>query len=56
MCRHPCAPYALAWGSSTIVAAGCDRRVLVYNKDGETILFAHMKSKVLTLLCVLQAR
>ena len=36
-CRHPCPPYALAWGSSTIMAAGCDRRVLVYGANGELL-------------------
>jgi len=35
LCRHPCPPYALAWGSSTIMAAGCDKRVLVYSTSGE---------------------
>ena len=37
LCRHPCPPYALAWGSSTIMAAGCDRRVLVYGANGELV-------------------
>ena len=37
LCRHPCPPYALAWGSSTIMAAGCDRRVLVYGANGELL-------------------
>ena len=35
ICRHPCPPYALAWGVSTIIAAGCDRRALVYGSKGE---------------------
>ena len=35
VCCHTCAPTALVWTSSTIVAAGCDRRVLVYALDGE---------------------
>ena len=34
VCKHSCPPYALAWGASTIMAAGCDRRVLVYNYSG----------------------
>ena len=32
--KHSCAPYALAWGSS-IVAAGCDKRIIMYSPDGE---------------------
>ncbi|XP_039273606.2 intraflagellar transport protein 172 homolog [Styela clava] len=34
---HPCPPYALAWGTNSIVAAGCDRRVIVYGKDARVI-------------------
>jgi len=37
LCRHPCPPYALAWGSSTIMAAGCDKRVLVYSTSGKVV-------------------
>lgn len=37
LCKHPCPPYALCWGSS-IVAAGCDKRIIAYGKEGETIL------------------
>ena len=35
--RHPCAPYSLCWGSS-IVAAGCDKRVIAYGKEGQYCL------------------
>ena len=42
LCKHPCPPYALCWGSS-IVAAGCDKRIIAYGKEGETIQYiAHM--------------
>ena len=34
ICRHPCPPYALAWASNAFVAAGCDKRVFAYGKDG----------------------
>ncbi|XP_078486595.1 intraflagellar transport protein 172 homolog [Ciona intestinalis] len=34
---HSCPPYALAWATSSIVVAGCDRRVVVYNKEGRPI-------------------
>ncbi|KAL5460471.1 hypothetical protein EMCRGX_G033922 [Ephydatia muelleri] len=35
ICRHPCPPYALAWGTSTFMAAGCDKRVIVYGNNGK---------------------
>lgn len=38
LCKHPSPPYALCWGSS-IVAAGCDKRIIAYGKEGETIPF-----------------
>ena len=31
--KHSCPPYALCWGSS-IVAAGCDKRIVAYGKEG----------------------
>lgn len=35
---HPSAPYALAWGASnTIIAAGCDKRIYVYSRDGRVL-------------------
>ncbi|NWW87428.1 IF172 protein, partial [Rhynochetos jubatus] len=34
---HPCAPYALAWASNSVVAAGCDKRIVAYGKEGGVI-------------------
>ncbi|XP_033644927.1 intraflagellar transport protein 172 homolog [Asterias rubens] len=34
ICTHPCPPYALCWAGSSIVAAGCDKRITVYGKEG----------------------
>ena len=34
MVVHPVPPYALAWAAGFVLAAGCDRRVTVYEKDG----------------------
>lgn len=31
-----CSPYALCWGSS-IVAAGCDKRIIAYGKEGRVL-------------------
>ncbi|XP_014675210.1 PREDICTED: intraflagellar transport protein 172 homolog [Priapulus caudatus] len=31
---HPSPPYALAWTANSIIAAGCDKRVLAYGKEG----------------------
>ncbi|XP_015754892.1 PREDICTED: intraflagellar transport protein 172 homolog [Acropora digitifera] len=36
ICKHPCSPYALCWGSS-IVAAGCDKRIIAYGKEGRVL-------------------
>lgn len=35
--KHSCEPYALCWGSS-IIAAGCDRKVVVYGDDGTHVV------------------
>ena len=35
VCKHSCAPYALSWTSSSIMAAGCDRRVKIYSHAGK---------------------
>ncbi|CAF2971057.1 unnamed protein product [Rotaria sp. Silwood2] len=32
--RHSCPPCALVWSAHGIVVGGCDRRVVVYSKDG----------------------
>ncbi|CAH8646361.1 unnamed protein product [Schistosoma rodhaini] len=34
---HPTAPYALTWAGSTILAAGCDKRIYVYNREGKLV-------------------
>lgn len=35
---HSCPPYAIAWCNSSIVASGCDKRVVAYNRqDGRII-------------------
>ncbi|RZF39607.1 hypothetical protein LSTR_LSTR001128 [Laodelphax striatellus] len=31
---HPVPPYALAWPIGFVVAAGCDRKVTIYDRDG----------------------
>ncbi|XP_027053913.1 intraflagellar transport protein 172 homolog [Pocillopora damicornis] len=36
LCKHSCSPYALCWGSS-IVAAGCDKRIVAYGKEGRVL-------------------
>ena len=36
VCRHSCPPYALAWGQS-IIAGGCDCRVVMYGMNGESV-------------------
>lgn len=34
--KHSCPPYALCWGSS-IMAAGCDKRIIAYGKEGRIL-------------------
>ena len=34
--KHSCPPYALCWGMS-IMAAGCDKRIIAYGKEGRQI-------------------
>ncbi|XP_077991845.1 intraflagellar transport protein 172 homolog [Glandiceps talaboti] len=34
---HSCPPYALSWAGHSIVAAGCDKRIIVYGKEGRII-------------------
>uniref|UniRef100_A0A8C6VBY2 Intraflagellar transport 172 n=1 Tax=Naja naja TaxID=35670 RepID=A0A8C6VBY2_NAJNA len=34
---HPCPPYALAWASNSIVACGCDKKIVAYGKEGQVI-------------------
>ncbi|ELV13731.1 Intraflagellar transport protein 172 like protein [Tupaia chinensis] len=35
--NHSCPPYALAWATNSIVAAGCDRRIVAYGKEGHVL-------------------
>ncbi|EAX00575.1 intraflagellar transport 172 homolog (Chlamydomonas), isoform CRA_e [Homo sapiens] len=35
--NHPCPPYALAWATNSIVAAGCDRKIVAYGKEGHML-------------------
>lgn len=35
--RHPCPPYALAWGSNSIMVGGCDKKVVAYSRDGHLL-------------------
>ncbi len=37
VCRHTTPPYALAWSQFGIVVGGCDKRVVVYTKDGRVL-------------------
>ncbi|XP_027896583.1 intraflagellar transport protein 172 homolog [Xiphophorus couchianus] len=34
---HPCPPYALAWGANSIMAAGCDKKVVAYSREGQVL-------------------
>ncbi|XP_062822761.1 intraflagellar transport protein 172 homolog isoform X1 [Anolis carolinensis] len=34
---HPCPPYAIAWASSSIVVAGCDKKIVAYGREGHII-------------------
>ncbi|TRY86956.1 hypothetical protein DNTS_000647 [Danionella cerebrum] len=34
---HACPPYALAWGTNSIIAAGCDKKIVAYGKEGQVI-------------------
>ncbi|KAK3091661.1 hypothetical protein FSP39_021624, partial [Pinctada imbricata] len=33
---HPCPPYALAFTQNSIVAAGCDKRIIAYGREGRS--------------------
>ncbi|CAF1215295.1 unnamed protein product [Adineta steineri] len=35
--RHSCPPCALVWSAHGILVGGCDRRVVVYSKDGKIL-------------------
>ncbi|XP_026856898.2 intraflagellar transport protein 172 homolog isoform X1 [Electrophorus electricus] len=34
---HPCPPYALAWGANSIIVAGCDKKVVAYDREGHVL-------------------
>ena len=34
--HHPCAPFALAWGTESILAGGCDKKIQVYDRSGKS--------------------
>ncbi|XP_041357336.1 intraflagellar transport protein 172 homolog isoform X2 [Gigantopelta aegis] len=36
LCTHPCPPYALVYSQNAIVAAGCDKRIIAYGRDGRS--------------------
>lgn len=35
--KHPCPPYALAWGTNSIMVGGCDKKVVAYARDGHVL-------------------
>ncbi|KAI0233465.1 hypothetical protein LSAT2_016275, partial [Lamellibrachia satsuma] len=37
ICVHPSPPYALAWTTNCVVAAGCDKRIMVYGRDNRVL-------------------
>ncbi|XP_071116630.1 intraflagellar transport protein 172 homolog isoform X1 [Haliotis cracherodii] len=36
ICTHSCPPYALAFSQNAVVAAGCDKRIVAYGRDGRS--------------------
>lgn len=34
---HPVPPYTMAWTNSSVVVAGCDKRVVMYSKVGKIL-------------------
>ncbi|XP_050401065.1 intraflagellar transport protein 172 homolog [Patella vulgata] len=36
LCTHPCPPYALVFSQNSVVAAGCDKRIIAYGRDGRS--------------------
>uniref|UniRef100_A0A3Q3FQ83 Intraflagellar transport 172 n=1 Tax=Labrus bergylta TaxID=56723 RepID=A0A3Q3FQ83_9LABR len=34
---HPCPPYALAWGTNSIMVGGCDKKVVAYSREGHVL-------------------
>ncbi|XP_074640366.1 intraflagellar transport protein 172 homolog [Tubulanus polymorphus] len=37
ICTHPCPPYALGWATNSILAAGCDKRIYAYTREGRVL-------------------
>ncbi|PAA52772.1 hypothetical protein BOX15_Mlig006435g1 [Macrostomum lignano] len=37
LCVHPSAPYALCWAGATVVAAGSDKRIYAYTREGRPL-------------------
>jgi len=36
--QHSCPPYAIAWCNNSIVAAGCDKRIIAYGRQDGRVL------------------
>uniref|UniRef100_A0A8C2GEE1 Intraflagellar transport 172 n=1 Tax=Cyprinus carpio TaxID=7962 RepID=A0A8C2GEE1_CYPCA len=34
---HACPPYALAWGTNSIIVAGCDKKIVAYGREGQVL-------------------
>ncbi|XP_046660390.1 intraflagellar transport protein 172 homolog isoform X2 [Homalodisca vitripennis] len=49
---HPVPPYGLAWAAGHVVAAGCDRRVTVYDSSGRVVRqFDYGTEREFTIAC-----
>uniref|UniRef100_A0A3P9LP27 Intraflagellar transport 172 n=1 Tax=Oryzias latipes TaxID=8090 RepID=A0A3P9LP27_ORYLA len=35
--RHPSPPYALAWGTDSFLVGSCDKKVVVYDREGQVL-------------------
>lgn len=35
--RHPGPPYALAWGTDSFLVGSCDKKVVVYDREGQVL-------------------
>ena len=46
MTTHPVPPYALSWPVGSVIAAGCDKRIIVYDREGRVSnQFDHSKDE-----------
>uniref|UniRef100_A0A8C2A3L6 Intraflagellar transport 172 n=1 Tax=Cyprinus carpio TaxID=7962 RepID=A0A8C2A3L6_CYPCA len=34
---HACPPYAMAWGTNSIIVAGCDKKIVAYGREGHVL-------------------